>query len=119
MSTEVLLLLLSQALFTCAYVEVDLDWQAIKTRPEIFGENKNCKTKICLKMGSVADEQIFRFPILDLVSYIARKYLLGCHTLILTDDYFEQNENNLVRSLLVYYPLGYINGRIINRKSKC
>jgi hypothetical protein len=50
-------------------------------------------------------------PIIELLNYIAKRYLFRCISLILYDDFYEK-QYHLLQALLSTYPLTYIHGKI-------
>ena len=50
-------------------------------------------------------------PVIELLNYIAKRYLFHCISLILYDDFYEK-QYHLLQALLNTYPLTYIHGKI-------
>ena len=50
-------------------------------------------------------------PVVELLNYIAKRYLFQCISLILYDDFYEK-QYHLLQALLSTYPLTYIHGKI-------
>lgn len=50
-------------------------------------------------------------PVIELLNYIAKRYLFHCISLILYDDFYEK-QYHLLQALLSTYPLTYIHGKI-------
>jgi hypothetical protein len=50
-------------------------------------------------------------PVIELLNYIAKRYLFHCISLILYDDFYEE-QYHLLQALLSTYPLTYIHGKI-------
>jgi len=58
-----------------------------------------------------ASNSVQTAPVIELLNYIAKRYLYHCISLILYDEFYEK-QYHLLQALLSTYPLTYIHGKI-------